>query len=175
MNEEIIDQAIASEPTIELTAGRHPNGEIIVEKLLVNPQAEVKSYQLLRSPVFVRGIARADVIQQLDTPKGAFKILKHGGNLCLRVFSKEDLSSPQLESLEQQLTSELEKLGGDLDVKESKVLVYSIHVSCGFAAIEKILDETLKAFTDVIWLYGNVYDPENGEPLDWWQSILAPE
>jgi len=25
------------------------------------------------------------------------------------------------------------------------------------------------------WLYGNVYDPDSGEPLDWWQPILAPE
>ncbi|WP_339338968.1 DUF4265 domain-containing protein [uncultured Oceanicoccus sp.] len=166
---------IGSEPTIELIAGRHPNGELVVEKVLVNPQSEENSYQLLKSPVFVRGIARADVIQSLEKPKGAFKVLKHGGNLCLRVFSKDDFSTTALSALEQALTSEIEKLGGDLDIKEPKALVYSIHVSCGFNAVEKILDDALSSYDDVAWFYGNVYDPETGEPLNWWQPILAPE
>jgi hypothetical protein len=129
----------------------------------------------LRSPVFVRGIARADVIQQLEKPAGAFKVLRHSGNLCLRIFSKESFETSRLAALEQALTSELEKLGGDLDVKETKVLVYSIHVSCGFSAIEKILSDQLSNYQDVAWFYGNVYDPESGEPLNWWQSILAPD
>ena len=166
---------IGGEPTIELIAGRHPNGELVVEKVLISPQSEENSYQLLKSPLFVRGIARADVIQSLDKPKGAFKVLKHGGNLCLRVFSKEAFSSTALSVLEQSLTSDIEKLGGDLDVKEPKALVYSIHVSCGFNAIEKILDDALSPYEDVAWFYGNVYDPETGEPLNWWQPILAPE
>lgn len=166
---------IGSEPTIELIAGRHPNGELVVEKVLVSPQSEANSYQLLKSPVFVRGIARADVIQSLEKSKGAFKVLKHGGNLCLRVFSKDDFSTTALSALEQALTSEIEKLGGDLDIKEPKALVYSIHVSCGFNAVEKILDDALSSYDDVAWFYGNVYDPETGEPLNWWQPILAPE
>ena len=166
---------IGGEPTIELIAGRHPNGELVVEKVLINPQSEENSYQLLKSPLFVRGIARADVIQSLDKPKGAFKIIKHGGNLCLRVFSKEDFNTTDLSSLEQGLTSEIEKLGGDLDIKEPKALVYSIHVSCGFNVIEKMLDDALSSYEDVAWFYGNVYDPETAEPLNWWQPILAPE
>jgi hypothetical protein len=85
------------------------------------------------------------------------------------------LTSLALVGLEQALSSELEKLGGDLDVSESRVLVYSIHVSCGFKVIEQLLDDTLAAYKDVAWLYGNVYDPESGEPINWWQPILAPE
>jgi hypothetical protein len=175
MSDKEVTAIIGNEPTIDLIAGRHPNGELVIEKLLVNPQAEVRSFQLLRSPVFVRGIARADVIQQLEKPAGAFKVLRHSGNLCLRIFSKESFETSRLAALEQALTSELEKLGGDLDVKETKVLVYSIHVSCGFSAIEKILSDQLSNYQDVAWFYGNVYDPESGEPLNWWQSILAPD
>lgn len=175
MTEKQSEALISGEPTIELIAGRHPNGELVVEKVLINPQAEANSFQLLKSPLFVRGIARADVIQALPSPKGAFKVLQHGGNLCLRIFSKEDFSTPRLAALEQGLTSEIEKLGGDLDIKEARALVYSLHVSCGFNAVEKMLDEALSPFEDVAWFYGNVYDPESGEPLNWWQPILAPE
>ncbi len=152
---------------IELVAGRHPNGELVMEKLLVTPQGD-NSYRLLKSPVFVRGIARDDVVQQMDQPQGAFKVLQHGGNLCIRIFGKQKLAT-----LQQSLTHELEKLGGDLDIAEDFLLVYSIHVSCGFKAIEKLLDSQLAGQADVIWQYGNVYDPVSGEPLNWWQPILA--
>lgn len=165
--------AIGGEVTIELIAGSHPNGELIVERLLVSPQKQQHTFQLLKSPVFVRGIARGDIIQQQDNPRGAFKILQHSGNLCVRVFSKQDFNTPALLAVEQQLTTALEKLGGDLDVSEQRLRVYSIHVSCGFTAIEEILNQCLGARDDVVWFYGNVYDDATGEPLDWWQSILA--
>lgn len=165
-----VEGAIGGENTIELIAGRHPNGEIIVERVLVAPQPAANSYQLLKSPVFVRGIARADVIEAMASPKGGFKVQQHGGNLCVRVFSKQAIAG-----LEQSLTIEVEKLGGDLDVSEERVLVYSIHVSCGFSAIESLFDEQLGNHPEVVWYYGNVYDPESGEPINWWQSMLSPD
>lgn len=168
--EAAVDGAIGGENTLELIAGRHPNGELIVERVLVAPQQAENSYQLLKSPVFVRGIARADVIEAMASPKGGFKVQQHGGNLCVRVFSKQPVAS-----LEQALTIEVEKLGGDLDVSEERVLVYSIHVSCGFSAIETLFDQQLGNHPDVVWYYGNVYDPESGEPINWWQAILSPE
>ncbi|MFA7554887.1 MAG: DUF4265 domain-containing protein [Spongiibacteraceae bacterium] len=172
---ETMSGSLGGEPTLELIAGRHPNGELIVERVLVNPQAGANSYQLLKSPMFVRGIARADVIEPMTEPKGAFKVLAHSGNLCVRVYSKQSFNNQPMVALEQELTSAIEKLGGDLDIKEPNALVYSIHVSCGFNNIEQMLNEATVAFQDVAWFYGNVYDPETGEPLDWWQEILAPE
>lgn len=168
---------IGNESTLELVAGRHPNGELVVEKVLVHPLPENGHYQVLKSPLFVRGIARGDVIHlQTDSEtKGQFSVVKHSGNLSIRLFSKDDFTSATLEPLQQHITSGLEKLGGDLDVSEARALVYSIHVSCGFNVIEKLLDEALSAFSDVVWMYGNVYDPESGKPIDWWQAILAPE
>lgn len=181
-----LDAGLGVETTVELIAGQHPNGETVLEKILVTlkpaPEAEDKStselapqpeeshYQLLKSPVFVRGVATADVIQLLDSPRGAFKIVQHGGNLCVRVFGQQNLKS-----LEQELTAEIEKLGGDIEINEERVLVYSIHVSCGFNTIEKLLDEQLQAYPETSWIYGNVYDPETGDPLNWWQSIVSPQ
>ena len=86
---------IGGETTIELIAGRHPNGELVVEKILVNPQPEENSFQLLKSPLFVRGVARTDVIQLKKGTQGQFNIVKHGGNLCVRVFSKQDFNKKQ--------------------------------------------------------------------------------
>ncbi|MCR8922037.1 DUF4265 domain-containing protein [Dasania sp. GY-MA-18] len=169
-----VETIIGGQPTLELLAGQHPNGEMVVERVLVTPQPEEHSYLLLKSPVFVRGIARGDVIHananDSSQPKGSFKVLQHGGNLCVRVFSKEDN-----DNLEQALTSAIEKLGGDLDIHEKRVLVYSIHVSCGFNTIEKLLNEQLEQHPQSNWLYGNVYHPQSGEPLNWWQAILSPD
>lgn len=161
---------ISSDPTLELLAGQHPSGEMIVEKVLVAPQQQANTYQLLKSPVFVRGIARGDIIQQMPSPKGAFKLEQHSGNLCIRIFGKQPLAG-----LEPALSAAIEKLGGDIDVCEPRVLVYSIHVSCGFNKIEELLNQQLSAARDAAWFYGNVYDPDSGEPLNWWQAILAPD
>jgi hypothetical protein len=52
--------------------------------------------------------------------------------------------------------------------------VYSIHVAVGFREIEDVLDRIVGAAGDASWAYGNVYDPANGEPLDWWETLLNP-
>jgi len=66
-------------------------------------------------------------------------------------------------------TSKFEKIGGCLDLQTPRALVYTIHVSIGFKTIESILDETCEDYTEVVWYYGNVYDPEDGiTPLEWW-------
>jgi Domain of unknown function (DUF4265) len=167
----VTDESTAgSEISLELIAGRNANGEWVVENIPVLTQPQANSYLLLKSPMFVRGIAKSDCIQSLDKPKGAFKVLRHGGNLCIRVFGRNDLTE-----IEQGLSSAIEKLGGELDISESRALVYSIHVSCGFSAIEKILNDQSQDREDVVWYYGNVYDPNSGEPLNWWQGILSAD
>lgn len=163
------------EVTIDLLAGRHPSGEWVFERLLVAREAAANTYRVLKSPVFVRGIARGDTIQQLDQPQGAFTVVRHGGNLCIRVFSRRDFDDPAMQALRQTLVAEIEKLGGDLDISEANVLVFSIHVGCGFAAIEALLDQHLQSEAETNWVYGNVYDPESGEPLDWWQAFFSSD
>jgi hypothetical protein len=70
----------------------------------------------------------------------------------------------------------LEKMGGDLDLETARMLVYSIHVSCGFNTIEELLNRVLGTDGESLWVYGNVYDPVDGQtPLNWWQALLKPE
>jgi len=154
---------------IELFAGLGANGQPIVEKLQVR-ELENGHLQLVQSPAFVKGLASGDVIR-CDVPNQEFKIVQHSGNLSVRVFSRD-----AIEVLGDLLTPEMEKLGGELDMETPRMLVYSIHVSCGFSVIEDLLNQFIGKDGRSAWMYGNVYDPIDGQtPLNWWQDILKPE
>ncbi|MCQ3830134.1 DUF4265 domain-containing protein [Microbulbifer elongatus] len=156
---------------IELFAGTNPDGEPVVERMQVRVN-EDDSVQLVRSPAFIKGIASGDTIKvnREDPEKPSFELIKRSGNLAVRVFCRGDSTK-----LSDQLTPQLEKLGGELDMESPRLLVYSIHVSCGFAEIEQILNSVCDGANSV-WYYGNVYDPVDGQtPLNWWQDILKPE
>ncbi|MCA0900084.1 MULTISPECIES: DUF4265 domain-containing protein [Microbulbifer] len=156
---------------IELFAGTNPDGEPVVERMQVKVN-EDDSVQLVRSPAFIKGIASGDTIKvnREDPEKPSFELVKRSGNLAVRIFCRGDSTK-----LSDQLTPQLEKLGGELDLESPRMLVYSIHVSCGFDEIEKILNSACDGANSV-WYYGNVYDPVDGQtPLNWWQDILKPE
>jgi|SRR5690606_3703814 len=152
---------------IELFAGRNEQGQPVVERLPVEVN-DKNECRLVRSPLFVKGLARGDLIK-IDRDTGEFVIRQRSGNLCIRVFCRGDIRS-----LEESLTSSLEKLGGQLDLETPRALVYSIHVSCGFEAIEKALNAHMTS--ESAWFYGNVYDAQDGTtPLNWWHEILKPQ
>lgn len=154
---------------IELVAGYDPEGKAIIERLQVKVTAE-NGCELVKSPAFIKGIASGDVIK-LDSEDGKFEVVRRGGNLCIRVFSRGDVVA-----LSEQLTPQIEKLGGDLDLETDRMLVYSIHASCGFKAIEEMLNKHVGESSQSAWQYGNVYDPVDGTtPLNWWNEILSPE
>lgn len=152
---------------IELFAGKGPDGNPVVERLQVRVNPD-DSCQLVRSPAFIKGIASGDTIQ-LTPGTQEFTLIKRSGNLCIRVFTRGDIAP-----LAENLTPELEKLGGELDIETPRMLVFSIHVSCGFASIEALFNAHVGA--DALWMYGNVYDPRDGKtPLNWWNEFLQPE
>lgn len=157
-----------SHQVIELFAGHDPSGKPFVEKLHVTVD-EQASATLVKSPAFIKGLARGDRIK-LNPQNHQFELQQRSGNLCIRVFSKVDL-----QPIEEAITAELCKLGGDLDIASPRMLVYSIHVSCGFNAIESIFERFVRP-PESTWIYGNVYDPDDGHtPLNWWFDILQPE
>lgn len=152
---------------IDLFAGTRPDGETVAEKVQVK-QLEEGEYMLVRSPCFVKGLASGDKIA-FDEKDNSFELKTHSGNLCVRVFSRDGVTR-----LAADLTPQVEKLGGSLDYENERMLVYSIHVSCGFKGIETLFNDHIDEDDHQLWLYGNVYDPEDGvTPLNWWQKILA--
>lgn len=154
---------------IELFAGHRPDGQVVVERLPVKV-LEDDSCQLVKSPAFVPGLAAGDTIR-LQEDKNQFELIKRSGNLCIRVMAFEGL-----EDIAEPLIAELEKLGGSLDTETARMLVFTIHVSCGFATVEAILNRYCSDLEECIWTYGNVYDTKDGAtPLNWWQEILKPQ
>jgi hypothetical protein len=162
-NAPIADQ----ETLLELYAGTHPvNNQPIFEKVLATPLDNSGDYRLLKSPLFVRGVAALDRINLNHDSRGRFIVIERGGSLSIRVFFRE----PN-EALEMQLTAEIEKLAGCLDIKTERALVYSIHFGVGFSSIEQLMGQWITGDA-ATWVYGNVYDPDSGEPLNWWQDLL---
>lgn len=154
---------------IEIFAGYRPDGQTVVERLPVKV-LEDDSCQLVKSPAFVQGLASGDVIK-LQEDRQQFELVRHSGNLAIRVLAMEGL-----EDIAEALIAELEKLGGALDSETERLLVFSIHVSCGFGQIEDILNRYCNELEECSWTYGNVYDPKDGTtPLNWWQEILKPQ
>lgn len=164
----LADYIMQALQVIELYAGTRPDGQAVVEQLRVKVN-EDNTVTLVTSPAFVQGIARGDTISKEKDSK-EFSLMKRSGNLCIRVYSRA-----ATDLIADELTPRIEKLGGDLDVETERLLVYSIHVTCGFSAIEEALTKVLANFKDAAWVYGNVYDPADGStPLKWWQEFLAP-
>lgn len=155
--------------TIELFAGTRPDGQPIVEQLPVD-ELESGELQLVRSPAFAQGIASGDTVRLLPQTQ-EIELVRRSGNLSLRVFTKGDMAP-----IADAVVPALEKLGGELDMHNDRMLVLSIHVSCGFETIEKIMTDALGRDSDSTWMYGNVYDPTDGTtPLNWWLDVLKPE
>lgn len=154
---------------IELLAGYDPQGKPIVERLQVK-ELEDASVQLVRSPAFIKGMAAGDVIK-LDPDNQRFDIVRRSGNLSVVIFCRGDT-----QKLSENLTPQLEKLGGSLDTETERMLVFSMHVSLGFQTIEDILNKHVGEQSQSVWQYGNVYDPADGEtPLNWWLDVLKPQ
>ncbi|WP_045856156.1 DUF4265 domain-containing protein [Teredinibacter purpureus] len=155
---------------IALFAGAKPDGKPVIETLAAI-EIEPNQFQLEKSPAFVRGIARGDVIA-VEKERGTHTLIKRAGNLCIRVISKNDIAL-----IADRLIPPFEKLGGVTDFRNERMVVLSIHVSCGFQAIEALLDQYVGEKSESGWMYGNVYHVENDElvPLNWWQELLKPE
>ena len=146
-------------------AGIKSNGEPVFESLNVEFITDTPHhFRLMESPLLTRNLASGDVMRLVNPDRAEYELLTRSGNVCIRLFGNEELID-----IEQRLTPEFEKIGGDLDLQTTRGLVYTIHVSIGFKAIESLLNEACKDYPEVVWYYGNIYDAEDGTtPLEWW-------
>ena len=153
---------------LQLPAGLDSDGQQVLEKIEVFVMEQADHYELKQTPLLVRGLAKGDIISVNQQQADKFVVVKHSGNLAVRVFRKADI-----EILENSLTPQVEMHDGALDIKTDRALSYSIHVNLGFAAIEALFDSAMATYPDSVWYYGNVYDPTDGvTPLNWWDSFI---
>ena len=121
-------------------------------------------YRVLSSPGFVLGVAAGDEIELL-TSDGQFRVLRHGGNVAVQFYSKESVQGYR----EWVAAQVVEKLNGILDGSIDRGLVFTIPVGTGFEKIESFFDSLVRGLPGTQWIYGNVYDPDTGAPLEWWR------
>src|SRR5262249_33187212 len=119
--------------TINLVAGKSSSGVPAYEEVLVE-HLSAQQYKLRCSPGLVQGLAAGDVIEAPGD--GTFRVLERGRNLCIQIFGSGDLTI-----FEKMATEKLTPLGGRLDGKAKELLVYTIPVTAGFAAVETVLNE----------------------------------
>jgi hypothetical protein len=148
--------------TVNVVAGHSDMGKPTYEELHVEQHGPSR-YRLLQSPGLTIGLAAGDIFTL--NSKGMFELVERAGNVCIQIYSERPL-----EDAERFATQEFSKIGGWLDGRAPKVLVYTVSVDAGFLAIERVLVDIKSRFPTCDWYYGNVYDPADGvTPLNWWK------
>ena len=88
--------------------------------------------------------------------------------MCVWFYFAQIVSQESAEAAD--IRAVAETLGGSLDGGFSRMLVLAVPLSAGFATIAQALDDAAARHAGFQWLYGNVYDPIDGEtPLSWWR------
>jgi hypothetical protein len=147
--------------TRTLHAGKRSDGSPVLEEVPVRP-VSTSQVVILQSPGLVLGVAAGDLLDLKDD--GEFEVVTRGGNLCIQVFAKSGI-----DQLEREMSRGLAAIGGRLDGRAAKELVYTVPVTAGFNAIEDVLKSCVARCEGAEWFYGNVYDPDDGvTPLNWW-------
>lgn len=147
--------------TINVRAGTSTSGAPVLEELRVEPCGD-STFRLLASPGLTLGLAAGDVIN-VDS-LGSYQVVERGRNLCIQVFCRSGVEGVAREGV-----ARFEPLGGRLDGKTSKELVFTVPVEAGFERVEAVLGALVGEFEGIEWFYGNVYDPVDGvTPLNWW-------
>ncbi len=124
-------------------------------------------FRLLYSPGLLYGIAADDEFETVDD-QGRFRVLRRSGNVVVRLFS-----DTPIEEFQEALVAEVEhQLGGRLDGKLERALAFTIPVTCGFPAIERVFAQACAPGSGRVWEYGNVYD-NDGATLGWWSQSDA--
>jgi hypothetical protein len=152
--------------TVDLTAILH-DGRSAAETVLVERIGDDR-FRLLSSPGLVLGLAAGDEFELAPGEPQGYRLLRRGGNVCVQVFL-----SKNAEECRQTLISLVEELSGRLDGeakgKTTYELVFTIPVTAGFPAIERVMKVAETMSPGCEWFYGNVYDTKDGTtPLNWW-------
>jgi hypothetical protein len=126
---------------------------------------------LLKSPLYAMAVAAGDTIRLANPESGEFEIVRRGGNVCVQFYLGHTTGdeSEQTERVAQLIVRELVPIAGRMDAKTSGLISFTIPVDVGFPTIESVFLSAVERFPGSEWQYSNVYDPETGEPLCWWE------
>ncbi len=148
--------------TVNVIAGHGADGRPVYEELLVD-RLQGGVFRLVASPGLVLGLGAGDEIE-VDPIGGVFTVHRRGGNLAVWLYTNDGMADAV-----DALSSAVALLGGRVDGRAERLVVFTIPADAGFPAVE----ETFYRFVDenpgAEWFFGNVYDPADGvTPLNWW-------
>ena len=129
------------------------------------------NWLLLRSPLYALQLAAGDTIRITNQEAGTFEIVARGGNVAIQFYLSEDESddAQATANVAWKVTPQVVGLGGRLDGQTAGLIVYTIPITAGFPAIEKLFEMAANELSGSQWQYSNVYDVRTGEPLRWWE------
>jgi hypothetical protein len=146
--------------SIQVLADHRKDGTPFYE--LLDMEQESGGFRVMRSPAFVQGIAAGDLVTVDEY--GSTTVLERGGNLCIQVMAL----NPTPEFLAA-VADSMNRMGAVQDGFGPKVFVFTAPISIGFAVLEAELERVVSPAEDAEWLWGNVFDPQDGHtPLNWW-------
>lgn len=157
-----LDRSDPDQPTVQLRVVDARSDEPFFEEVPVEPLSGDR-YRLLASPGLLDGLAAGDVF--VRDPDGGYDVVEHGGNVCVQVYFPDHDPGERVEGA---LVPAVEALGGWLDGRTPGVATFTIPVSAGFAAIERVFEGWVGGEPGASWSYANVYGPD-GDQLRWWE------
>ncbi len=78
---------------LQLLAGEDGHGQQVLEKVHVFVLEQADHYEVMQTPLLIRGLAKGDIIEVNSQLDKAFKLVKHSGNLAVRVFRKTEIEA----------------------------------------------------------------------------------
>lgn len=128
-------------------------------------QITQNKFKVLYTPGMVEGIASEDHIEITDYDTGEFKVIKRGGNVAIKIFSKVKIAN-YMEEIENALLP----IGGKCDGAIAKACVWTVKLSeTSFSKIDSAMNSVISVVPESVWWYGNVYD-KSDKPLNWWKN-----
>jgi hypothetical protein len=152
---------------IAVIGARTPGVEYVPARKLRGGQ-----WQLICSPLYATQIASGDVIKILSSEAGTFEIIHRGGNVSIQFYLAESEADDvqATETVAREIAQSIAILGGRLDGQTAGLIVCTIPVKASFPAIEEVMEAAVRRHPGAQWQYCNVFDPDTGEPLRWWEE-----
>lgn len=143
-----------------------PGAEVVPAR-----RVDGNEWELLRSPLYATDVAAGDTIRIADAETGAFEIAKRGGNICVQFYlgEAEADDADATNKVASIIESKLSPLGGRVDGTTPGLITCTVGVRAGFPAIEALFNDAVEQSPGAQWQFSNVYDPESGDPLGWWE------
>lgn len=148
--------------SVDVVAGFTSSGSPAFESV---PASETGpgTFLVAGSPALAGGFAAGDEITV--HADGTFDVVTRGGNLAVQLYAPSSFDTTDLAAV----LTQVEGLGGYLDGGHEQVRVFTIPVTAGLAAVEKIFNAFIEKHPSFEWYFANVYDPaDDVTPLNWW-------